>query len=254
MTSEHLAYLAPLLSLGIFLLMEKAWLKRQTRWAKVVPTAAIHGINFSLSLGLSAALLVPLVFVAAPYQIFSFAEWQVPVWVSFGASFLFLDLVHYWSHRLHHAIPLLWRMHRLHHSDQDVDALTTVLHHPLEVVTGFVGAVVCAVMLDIPVIVLTAYSIAFGLHAAFTHLNLSLPANLDRWVRCVIVTPNFHRVHHSSVMSEGNSNYALIFSFWDFLFMSASEKSAHEVPVFGISKDQAPRHDSIGAYLTNPLK
>jgi sterol desaturase/sphingolipid hydroxylase (fatty acid hydroxylase superfamily) len=168
-------------------------------------------------------------------------------------KFLFLDFFHYLSHRLHHAIPLLWRLHRLHHSDRNVNALTTVLHHPLEIATGFIGLIVAAVTFDVPVIVLTVYSVVFGLHSAFTHLNLVLPPPLDRWLKWVVVTPNFHRVHHALDMRDSNSNFGLIFVFWDYLFRTVAQQSRSQME-FGISRDQTPQQDSIGAYLANPLR
>lgn len=253
MSLETVALLAPLLSLGVFFCIEKFWLRRQSRGTKLPATAAIYLINTGVSLSLSLTLLMPLVFLVAPLQIFSFSEWQVPVWISFTASFLFLDFFHYLSHRLHHAIPLLWRLHRLHHSDRNVNVLTTVLHHPLEIVTGFVGVIVSAVMFDVPVIVLTVYSVIFGMHSAFTHLNLVLPPALNHWLKWVVVTPNFHRVHHALDMRDSNSNYGLIFVFWDYLFRTVSQQSRSRM-AFGISQDQTPQQDSIGAYLANPLR
>lgn len=254
MTLEQLVFVVPLLSVTIFFSIEKAVLNRRTRWSKVVPIAVIHGVNLGLSLGLSMTLLMPIVFAIAPFQIFSFSAWQVPVWVSFALSFLFLDCFHYWSHRLHHAIPALWRIHRLHHSDRDVDALTTVLHHPLETITGFLGVIACAVMVDVPVAALMAYSIAMGFHAGFTHLNAALPASVERLLRRIIVTPNFHRPHHSVDEGPGNSNFGAIFVFWDYLFKTALPEHCAAAPAFGISPDQTPRQDSLGAYLENPLK
>ncbi len=250
---ESLSFVSALLGLGIFVAIEKFWLRHQSRRSKLLPTVAIYLINTGVSVSLSLTLLVPLVFLVAPLQIFSFAQWQVPVWMSFIASFLFLDFFQYLSHRLHHAVPLLWRVHRLHHSDPNVDSFTTVLHHPLEVVVGFVGVIVLAVMFDVPTIVLTAYSITFGLHAAFTHLNVALPSSLDCWIKWAVVTPNFHRVHHALDMKNSNSNYGSLFVFWDYFFSTVSQETRGEM-VFGISRDQTPQHDSIVTYLANPLK
>ncbi len=254
MDLEHLAFFAQILSTTVFFLTEKIISQQRTRWTKVAPTTAIHGMNIAISLILSLALLVPLVHLVAPLQVFSLSEWDVPVWVSFAASFLLLDAIHYGSHRLHHSIPLLWRLHRLHHSDRDVDAFTTVLHHPLEGATGFVGVVVIAVLFDVPVIVLTTYAIVSGFHSAFTHLNCELPERVDRFLKWIVITPNFHRAHHSLDMHAGNSNFGLVFVFWDYLFMTAFSKNWHEPTVFGIAENQMPRQNSIGAYLANPLR
>lgn len=253
MSLEWLSYVAACLSLVIFFAIEKFWLRHRARRSKLLPTAAIYLINTGVSVGLSLSLLIPLVFFVAPLQIFSFAELQVPVWMSFAASFLFLDFFQYLSHRLHHAVPLLWRMHRLHHSDRNVDVMTTVLHHPVEVIIGFVGLIMAAVMFDVPVIVLTVYSIVFGAHSAFTHLNVALPTAIDRWLKWVVVTPNFHRIHHALAMQDSNSNYGSLFIFWDYIFRTVSQENRGKM-VFGIDRHQAPRQDSITAYVANPLR
>lgn len=254
MPLEQIAFLTPILSVLACLLTEKIILKRRLRWSAATPTTVVYAINVALSAGLSLLLLMPLVYLVAPLQVFSFSEWRVPVWLSFSVSFLLLDFVHYASHRLHHALPLLWRLHRLHHSDREVDAFTTVLHHPLEVVTGFIAVVVCAVMVDVPVIVLTTYTLVAGIHSAFTHLNVEVPAKINRILKWIVITPNVHRLHHALDLRDGNSNFGLIFIFWDYAFGTASAGNRPAPAEFGVSEDQAPEPNSIGAYLANPLR
>jgi len=255
MTVSHLLFLCPLFSVALFMLIEKLMLSRLIQWHKVFPILAIQGLNITVSLGLSAGLLVPFVMLVTPLQVFSFSEWQVPMWVSFTASIIFLDAMHYVSHYLSHRIPLLWRFHRLHHSDRKVDALTTLLHHPLEVASSFFIIVLAAVMFDVPTIALACYSAIFGVHAAFTHINYELPEKIDRILSWFFVTPNFHRLHHSLDLKEGNSNFSAIFSLPDHIFKTIYR--VNKIPVnrvFGIAQKQSPRVDSVGSYLLNPLK
>lgn len=255
MSLSQFAFFAPLLSVAAFLLFEKIILARQTQWPRLFPFAAIQGINLAVSLCLSLFLLIPFVFLITPLQVFSFSSWQVPVWVSFSSSVLFLDFVQYCSHRLHHKMPFLWRLHRLHHSDPDVDVLTTLLHHPLELVSGFFFTTLAAVMFDVPMIALISYSGMLGFHSGFTHMTLELPVKLDRFLRWFFVTPNFHRIHHSLDMKEGNLNFGSLFIFWDYVFRTVSStKYLPKQSVFGIDRNQSPEANSIGSYLINPVK
>jgi len=255
MTVNQLLFLCPIFSVALFMLIKKLALSRLIRWQKVLPLMVIQGLNIAVSFGLSVGLLVPFVMLVTPLQVFSFSEWQVPVWVSFTASILFLDLIQYASHYLSHKIPLLWRFHRLHHSDRKVDALTTLLHHPLEVASSFFIIVLAAVMFDVPTIALACYSAIFGVHAAFTHIDYELPTKIDRVLSWFFVTPNFHRLHHSLDLKEGNSNFSAIFVFPDHIFKTVYRAKILCVKrVFGIPQKQSPRVDSIGSYLVNPLK
>lgn len=251
----YFAFFASVLSVAAFLLVERLVLSRRARWSKLYPLVAIHGLNLAVSLCLSAFVLVPFVFLVAPFQVFSFSQWETPVWVSFLASLLFLDLAHYALHYLQHKIPLLWRLHRLHHSDKDVDALTTLLHHPLEVVFGFLAIVPAAVVFDVPMVALVSYSALLGLHSAFTHMNHELSAPADRILKWFFITPNFHRIHHSRDIHAGNSNFGSVFVFWDYLFGTVFRaKRKPGKPTFGIDESQSPKAGSIASALVNPLK
>lgn len=255
MELDQLSLVAPLLSVTLFFFIEKALLKRKGSGSKLALIAVMQGINLALLIALSMLALTPLVFLLAPFQIFSFSEWQVPVWVSFTASILALDLLHYASHRLHHKIPMLWRFHRLHHSDRQVDASTTLLHHPLEIVTGFLVLIVFAVLFDVPLIALVIYSIMAGIHSGFTHLDYEFPPTVERILKWFMITPNFHRRHHSLSMDEGNSNFGAVFIFWDYLFGTVTSGAPfREAIAFGIDECQSPRAGSLTAYLANPLK
>lgn len=249
---DFLVFFSPVLSLLLFFSFEKT---NTLRWTvRLKGIGLVSACCFLVSLNLSIYVLAPWVFAVAPLQFFSLSEWQVPVWLSFMISILVLDFFHYLLHRVHHWVPLLWRLHRLHHSDRQVDVLTTHLHHPLEVLTMFLGVVLFAVVIDIPLIALTTYSLMLGLHSGFTHLNRDLPAGLDRCLKWLVVTPSFHRRHHFLNMKDGNSNFGLLFTCWDQIFRTATHKHGPEKEVFGISKYQAPSADSVGAYLANPLK
>jgi sterol desaturase/sphingolipid hydroxylase (fatty acid hydroxylase superfamily) len=133
----------------------------------------------------------------------------------FVVSFLLVDFLTYVFHRLSHMVPLLWRLHAIHHADEHVTAVTAQLHHPLETVASFVFLLFLYVVLGVPVVVAIIYGLVFAVHNAFSHADIRLPRDVDRLLRWIIVTPDLHRTHHSSDMREGNSNFGQIFSIWD---------------------------------------
>ncbi len=255
MRLDLFALWSPLVGALLFCALEQTVRSQRARLHRLIPTTVIHAIGIAVSVGLSLFALVPLVLLAAPLQVASFADWEAPPWLRFTVSFLFLDFIQYLSHRLHHGIPALWRLHRLHHSDPEPDALTTLLHHPLEIASGFVIVVLAAVLFDVPVLVLAGYSVVYGLHSAFSHLDRSLPERLDRALRWVLVTPNFHRAHHLADPHRHNRNFGALFVFWDVLLRTTAEPPHDGKPQsFGLDRAETPATHSVAAYLSNPLQ
>jgi sterol desaturase/sphingolipid hydroxylase (fatty acid hydroxylase superfamily) len=174
-----------------------------------------------------------------------------------GATlFVLIDLLNYIYHRILHVIPMLWRVHSVHHSDRDVDVSTTYLHHPLEnlVLVCVMGLGLAAA--GVPGVVLATYGIVATLLAPFQHGNVALPAVLERWLSLVFITGNLHRAHHSIEMDEGNSNYGLVFSWWDRLFGTLTDmpKAGHEGLVFGIAEFEGPGRQSLFGLLAAPFR
>jgi sterol desaturase/sphingolipid hydroxylase (fatty acid hydroxylase superfamily) len=142
--------------------------------------------------------------------------WPLPdYWLSFAAAFLLLDFMNYAVHRCEHAVPLLWRLHALHHSDPDVDVTTSVRHHPFEylLAAGFYWLAVLA--LGIPMWVVLCHALAVFVTAAVTHGNVRWPLWLERILQPVIITLDLHLVHHSIAYEEANANFGAVFSVWD---------------------------------------
>jgi sterol desaturase/sphingolipid hydroxylase (fatty acid hydroxylase superfamily) len=143
-------------------------------------------------------------------------HWQpLPPWAAAAVTLLVLDCAIYLQHVLFHAVPLLWRLHRVHHADLDFDATTGVRFHPLEILLslGYKAAVV-VLLGAVPWAVIT-FEVLLNATSVFNHGNVALPERLDRWLRWVIVTPDMHRVHHSTHVIETNSNFGFSFSWWD---------------------------------------
>jgi sterol desaturase/sphingolipid hydroxylase (fatty acid hydroxylase superfamily) len=245
----------PLISVAIFSFFEKITAGKASDSKKFISIFALHGLNVLLVLALSTWVLLPLVVLTSAWQIFSFSELEVPVWISFTASLLFLDFIHYLSHRIQHKISFLWRIHRLHHSDRQVDTFTTLLHHPLEMAISFIVLVLFAVFFDIPTVAIVCYAVIAGIHSGFTHMTCRLPNNIEKILSYILVTPKFHRIHHSRDVNLGNSNYSMVLTIWDSIFDSASTESiANNDERLGIDDDQSPQKISVFAYIGNPIK
>ena len=181
----------------------------------------------------------------------SLSGFELPSWpigdtgLSLLAGFLLLDLLQYLVHRLEHSVPLLWRLHALHHSDPDVDVTTAVRHHPLEILFTSVTYWLAVLALGIPVMIVGIHALAVFSTAALQHGNIRLPEWLERLLRPVLVTTDMHRIHHSVVFEEANSNYGAVLSIWDRLFRTYTSisRAQHEGIVFGIR--ELPRRDCL---------
>jgi len=140
---------------------------------------------------------------------------------------LALDLVIYWQHRLFHKVPLLWRLHRVHHADRDIDITTGLRFHPLEILISMLikMAAVAAIGADVSAVIL--FEVILNGMAMFNHANLKLPIKLDQRIRLLLVTPDVHRVHHSTIRHETDSNFGFNLSLWDRLFNTWVEQPQH---------------------------
>lgn len=163
---------------------------------------------------------------------------EISPWFAFLLGVVFLDFIIYLQHVLFHAVPTLWRLHMVHHSDLDFDLTTGVRFHPVEILLSMIikfGAI--AALGPSPEAVLT-FEIILNAGAMFSHGNLRLPTGLDRVLRWIIVTPDMHRVHHSIMKRETNSNYGFNLSIWDRIFGTyrAQPRDGHERMIIGLEQ------------------
>jgi sterol desaturase/sphingolipid hydroxylase (fatty acid hydroxylase superfamily) len=133
-------------------------------------------------------------------------------------GFLALDLVIYAQHVAFHKIPALWRLHRMHHADLDVDVTTGVRFHPFEILISMLVKIAVVLALGVPVVAVILFEVVLNATSMFNHANVSMPSSLERVLRLVLVTPDMHRVHHSVVRAETDSNFGFNISWWDRLF------------------------------------
>jgi sterol desaturase/sphingolipid hydroxylase (fatty acid hydroxylase superfamily) len=147
-----------------------------------------------------------------------FNQVALPAWLAVIAAFLLRSLTSYVIHVAMHKVPLLWRLHRIHHTDTAMDISTAVRFHPLEFVVSIPAVLAATVAFGFPPVAVLLYSLVDAAMAVFSHANIRLPDRLDRSLRLLLMTPAIHRLHHSAAQPETDSNYGAILSCWDRLF------------------------------------
>ena len=203
---------------------------------------------------LLAAANTAAVRLVAPLGLAGFAWWLesqgggllaragAPPLVRGVAGFVALDLAVYLQHRVFHAVPALWRLHLVHHSDEAIDATTGIRFHPAEIVLSllFKGALVAVTAP--PAVAVIAFEIVLNAGSMFTHANWLIPPAPDRWLRLLFVTPDMHRVHHSTRRAEQSRNFGFNFSWWDRLFRTYADQpvDGHTGMRIGVAGEPAP--------------
>ena len=180
----------------------------------------------------------------------------IPFWLKAVIGFVALDLAIYLQHVLFHAVPALWRLHRMHHADLGFDVTTGARFHPIEIVFSMLIKAAAIAALGAPAVAVLAFEIALSATAMFNHANARLPLGLDRWVRLVVVTPDMHRVHHSAVPVETNSNFGFNLPWWDRLFGTyrAQPAAGHEAMTLGLAVFRDARELRLDKMLTQPFR
>jgi sterol desaturase/sphingolipid hydroxylase (fatty acid hydroxylase superfamily) len=181
---------------------------------------------------------------------------QVPFWLALPLAFLVLDLVIYLQHVLFHAVPALWRLHRMHHADLDFDVTTGARFHPLEIVLSMLVKLTVVVALGAPAVAVLAFEMALNATAMFNHANLRLSPGVDRVLRLIVVTPDMHRVHHSALPAETHSNFGFNFPWWDRLLGTyrAQPSAGHEGMTIGVPEIRDPTEQRLDRMLTQPFR
>ncbi len=179
---------------------------------------------FNISLGIIAGGMIRILSLLAPFysgalsslnHIGVLHQSSLSPGTELVAVFLTFDLWMYLWHRMNHRIHFLWRFHRAHHIDPEMDTTTAIRFHPGELILSYAANFIVIVLLGIDLSLLAFYLAAFQINILFHHSNIGIPEKYDRVLRAIIVTPNMHRVHHSIIQSETDSNYSSLFSVWD---------------------------------------
>jgi sterol desaturase/sphingolipid hydroxylase (fatty acid hydroxylase superfamily) len=262
--SDGLIRLAVFASIfALMALIELIWPKRtlivskRSRWLtnlgiSVVATALLR---------LMAMLVVPLAAIAAAFYaeahrlgLLNQVDW--PAWLKIAVALLALDLAIWAQHLASHKIPILWRLHRVHHADRDIDVTTAVRFHPVEIGLSMLWKIAVVIPLGAPPLAVFLFEVILNACAMFNHANIALPAWFDRLLRIFLVTPDMHRVHHSVLRREHDSNYGFNLSLWDRLFRTytAEPEAGHQGMTIGLTPYQSEEPTHLGWSLWLPFR
>lgn len=232
----------------------RAWtLSRAVRWANNLGIVVLN------------TAILRLLFPAAGLGMAVFAEaqgwgmlnyWELPSWIALFVAVVALDLIIYLQHVMVHAVPMLWRLHRVHHADLDFDVTTGSRFHPIEIILSMLIKFAAIVVLGPPLAAVVIFELLLNATAMFNHSNVRLPRNLDRVIRWIIVTPDMHRVHHSVEDDEANSNFGFNLSWWDRLFGTYRDqpRQGHTNMTIGIGTFRDTKHCTwLPGMLTLPF-
>lgn len=205
------------------------------RWLSNLALVVINTIAARIALPITAVAAAMFV-ESRQWGLLHLVDW--PMWVEVVLAVLVFDLAIYLQHVMFHAVPLLWRLHKVHHADMDIDVTTGLRFHTLEILlSAFIKLAVVAV-LGPPAMAVVLFEVLLNATSMFNHSNISLPIWIDRIVRCVVVTPDMHRVHHSVIRRETNSNFGFNLPWWDFLLGTylAQPSKGHDQMDIGLSE------------------
>jgi len=180
----------------------------------------------------------------------------LPYGVQVVLAVIAMDLAIYLQHVMFHAVPLLWRLHRVHHADLDFDVTTGARFHPIEIVLSMLIKLGVVALLGAPVLAVIAFEVLLNATAMFNHSNVRVPIALDRGLRLLVVTPDMHRVHHSTAIDEANTNFGFNLPWWDRLFATYRDqpREGHEGMTIGIRTfHDPPRCDRLPGMLAMPF-
>lgn len=210
------------------------------RWAANLGLVVLNTVLLRLALPLAA---VGLAAFAGDHGWGLLNHFAVPMWLAVPLAVIAMDFAIWLQHVMVHAVPALWRLHRVHHADLDYDLTTGARFHPIEIFLSMGLKFTVIVVLGPPVVAVVIFEVLLNATAMFNHGNVRLPAALDRVLRWVVVTPDMHRVHHSVEDDESNSNFGFNLPWWDRLFDTyrAQPRAGHEAMTIGIHGHRDPQ-------------
>ena len=214
--------------LGSFVFMLVVMGVAETLWPRrTLDISKIHRWFSNISVSILSTLLIRLFIPVIPTALALYCQENnlglfnlilLPGWVTIPLCVLLLDMIIYWQHVAFHKQRLLWRIHRMHHADTNIDASTGIRFHPIEIVLSMFIKLTFIFLLGPPAVAVIIFEILLNSCALFNHANVRFPLAVDSILRLLVVTPDMHRVHHSTDMREANMNYGFNFPWWDRLF------------------------------------
>lgn len=247
---------------AVMALIELAWPRRKLVASKGRRWLTNLGISLTANilLRLMAAIAAPVAAIAAAFYaqangigLLNTVDW--PTWTKVIIALVALDLAIWVQHLASHKIPILWRLHKVHHADRDIDVTTAVRFHPVEIALSMIWKIVVVIPLGASPLSVFLFEVILNGCAMFNHANIALPLWLDRPLRLLIVTPDMHRVHHSVRRQEHNSNYGFNLSLWDRLFRTytAQPQGGHRGMKIGLTPYQSEGPNRFGWSLWLPF-
>jgi len=226
---------------------------RGWRWPNNLGIVAVDTLLVRI---LFPATAVGLALVAEARGFGLFNALSVPAWVGVAASVLLLDLAIYLQHVLLHAVPALWRLHRMHHADLEFDVSTGLRFHPIEILLSMAIKFAVIAALGTPAVAVLIFEVLLNATSMFNHGNVRVAPGIDRVLRWLVVTPDMHRVHHSILARETNSNFGFNLPWWDRLFGTyrAQPSAGHEAMTIGIEQFRDPRELGLDRMLLQPFR
>lgn len=169
---------------------------------------------------------------------------------------IFLDFAIYWQHRTFHVVPWFWRFHRVHHSDAHLDTSSALRFHPLEIVISMAYKSILTILFGIPFAAILIFEVILNAAAIFNHANISLSSKWEKRLNRIVVTPDFHRIHHSTERKLSDSNYGFFLSIWDRFFTSSTPVDTIVQTSINIGNNEVTKHKvtKVGDLLVQPLK
>lgn len=240
-----------LVVLEAFRPLRRAKRKRPQRWAV---NLAVTGLSFVVGVAAVRPAALATAVWAQSYS-FGLLPWSgVPSWMQFLLGFLWMDATFYFWHRANHLHPLLWRFHNVHHVDPDLDVTTSFRFHFGETLYSSLFRILQVGVAGIAPVIYLTYEIAFNLATMFHHSNVFLPLEVEQRLNKVLVTPRMHGIHHSVVGRETNSNYSVIFSWWDRLNRSLRLNVPQKEVVIGVPGYLLPKDNGLWSLLLQPFE
>jgi len=228
-------------------------LGRKLRWPSNIGVVILDTTLVRL-IAPTTVVVLALACEAQGWGLFQILNW--PAWATIPLAFIAMDLAIYLQHVMFHAVPALWRLHRMHHADQEIDVTTGVRFHPIEILLSL-GIKFCVVTaLGTPAISVVIFEVLLNATSMFNHSNVRMPSWLDRILRWIVVTPDMHRVHHSIAVRETNSNFAFNLPWWDRVFGTYRDQpeAGHQNMIIGIEQFRERGEQRLDRMLTQPFR
>ncbi|NAW60149.1 MULTISPECIES: sterol desaturase family protein [unclassified Vibrio] len=227
--------------------------RKSTRWLNNLGIVGLNSLCLAL---LMPVLAVETAILAQGSEIGLFNHVALPIGVELVLSVLLLDLAIYAQHILFHRAPLLWRLHRMHHADQDIDVTTGSRFHPIEILLSMGIKIALVILLGLDPLSVVVFEIVLNASAMFNHSNGWMPLKWDTGLRKLVVTPDMHRVHHSVIERETHSNFGFFLSIWDRLFGTyrSQPEQGHQGVTIGLPLFRSEREQWLDKMLTQPFR